>query len=207
MKTARPYTLRARAAAASATRARILDAATTAFLERWYDEVTVASVARAAGVSAQTVVNHFGTKEGLFAAAVEQAARELVARRERAEPGDVPGLVSALVDDYEITGDATIRMLALEERMPVLRDLAADGRRSHREWVARMVDPGERLTLAVVATDVYTWKLLRRDRGLSRDATVAAMCDLLSAVLASRAPARDGDPLESSPAPSPEEIP
>ena len=29
---------------------------------RWYDEVTVAELARAAGVSAPTLTNHFGDK-------------------------------------------------------------------------------------------------------------------------------------------------
>jgi hypothetical protein len=74
-------------------------------------------------------------------------------------------------------------MLAQEERIPALRPLAARGRAEHREWVARMFAPGDRLDVAVVATDVYTWKLLRRDRGLSRRATAAAMRALLSAAL------------------------
>jgi hypothetical protein len=37
--------------------------------------------------------------------------------------------------------------------------------------------------LLVVATDVYTWALLRRDRGLSRDHTEARMLRLVEAVL------------------------
>jgi hypothetical protein len=38
----------------------------------------------------------------------------------------------------------------------------------------------------VVATDVYTWKLLRRDQGLSRDETVAAMLRIVQALLERR---------------------
>ena len=38
-------------------------AAADAFLEHWYDDVTLASVAKRAGVSGQTVINHFGGKE------------------------------------------------------------------------------------------------------------------------------------------------
>jgi AcrR family transcriptional regulator len=48
------------------TRARILDVATRLFLERGYDTVTVAEVAREAGVSSVTVFNHFPRKEDLF---------------------------------------------------------------------------------------------------------------------------------------------
>jgi AcrR family transcriptional regulator len=48
------------------TRARIADAANLLFLERGFDSVTVAEVARAAGVSSVTVFNHFPRKEDLF---------------------------------------------------------------------------------------------------------------------------------------------
>ena len=48
------------------TRARIAEAASELFLERGFDAVTVAEVARAAGVSSVTVFNHFPRKEDLF---------------------------------------------------------------------------------------------------------------------------------------------
>ncbi|MEA2366073.1 MAG: hypothetical protein QOI32_1585, partial [Thermoleophilaceae bacterium] len=109
-----------RAAATEVTRERVLDAAATAFLERWYDDVTIAEVARAAGVSGQTVINHFGGKEELATAAYGHLSDQIVLRRSTPEPGDVEGAVEALADDYEITGDAVIRMLALEEKVPAL---------------------------------------------------------------------------------------
>jgi AcrR family transcriptional regulator len=48
------------------TRARIARVAARLFLERGYDTVTVAEVAREAGVSSVTVFNHFPRKEDLF---------------------------------------------------------------------------------------------------------------------------------------------
>jgi AcrR family transcriptional regulator len=48
------------------TRQAISDVATALFLERGFDAVTVAEVARAADVAVQTVFNHFPTKEDLF---------------------------------------------------------------------------------------------------------------------------------------------
>ena len=48
------------------TRQAISDVATTLFLERGFDSVTVAEVARAADVAVQTVFNHFPAKEDLF---------------------------------------------------------------------------------------------------------------------------------------------
>lgn len=48
------------------TRQAISDVATGLFIERGFDAVTVAEVARAADVAVQTVFNHFPTKEDLF---------------------------------------------------------------------------------------------------------------------------------------------
>jgi AcrR family transcriptional regulator len=48
------------------TRQVISDVATRLFLERGFDTVTVAEVARAADVAVQTVFNHFPAKEDLF---------------------------------------------------------------------------------------------------------------------------------------------
>jgi AcrR family transcriptional regulator len=48
------------------TRARIREVANRLFIERGFDTVTVAEVAREAGVSSVTVFNHFPRKEDLF---------------------------------------------------------------------------------------------------------------------------------------------
>jgi AcrR family transcriptional regulator len=72
------------------TRARILEVATRLFLERGYDAVTVADVARAAGVSSVTVFNHFARKEDLFLDRADDAAKFLrSAVRDRASGVDV----------------------------------------------------------------------------------------------------------------------
>jgi AcrR family transcriptional regulator len=183
MKTAKRYSMELRAAAAAATHERILKAAGDAFLERWYDEVTLAEVARRAGVSSQTIINHFGGKDQLFAAAHERLGQELVDRRYSAEPGDVAGIVDALLDDYEVTGDSVVRLLALEEKVPALRPMIAGGRKGHREWVETMFQAPDLVPELIVGTDVYTWKLLRRDQGLSREETAAAIRHMVQAIL------------------------
>ena len=186
MKTQRRYSMDLRAAAAEATRERILEAATKAFLERWYDDVTIASVAKQAGVSGQTVINHFGGKEQLTAATYERVGEQITTLRYTPEPGDVRGLLGALVDDYERTGDAIVRLLALEEKITSLQPLLARGRQSHRQWVTEMFLAPDLVPELMVATDVYTWKLLRRDQGLSRDETLAAMLRIVEALLERR---------------------
>jgi AcrR family transcriptional regulator len=186
MKAQRAYSMELRAATAEATRERILGAAADAFLEHWYDDVTIASVAQRAGVSGQTVVNHFGGKEQLAMAAYDRMAEDIVSKRYAPEPGDVRALVEALADDYETTGDTVVRLLALEEKVPSLEPLLQRGRAAHREWVESMFRAPELTPELVVATDVYTWKLLRRDQGLSRDETVASILKIVEALLERR---------------------
>ncbi|KAB8184139.1 TetR/AcrR family transcriptional regulator [Microbispora catharanthi] len=68
------------------TRQLISDVASGLFMQRGFDNVTVAEVAEAAGVSTKTVFNYFPRKEDLFLDRYPEAV-ELVTRavRERAE--------------------------------------------------------------------------------------------------------------------------
>ena len=185
----RAYRLGARAAAVDKTRSKIVEAAIDAFLAGWYDEVTLRQVANDAGVALATVVNHFGTKEQLFAAGVDTLQPRIEALRDTATPDDLSAAVAIVVAHYEATGDAIIRALAMEDRVPALAPVLARGRRFHRVWVERVFAPlladvpsgtCRRRAVAgyVTALDVYVWKRLRRDLGLSRVDTVAVMQDL-----------------------------
>jgi AcrR family transcriptional regulator len=181
-----------RAAAVEVTRERILHTACDAFMHGWYDDVTLRDIAADAAVALQTLVNHFGSKEALFGAAAERISDAISTLRWTVAVGDLEGAATTLVDDYEQTGDFTLRTLAIEERTPVVQPLIARGRRGHQEWVEhvfgaalaglRGVDRKRRVAQLVVATDVFTWKLLRRDKGLSRDQTITAICELVEAL-------------------------
>jgi AcrR family transcriptional regulator len=181
-----------RAEATAATRERIIEAAVGAFDNNWYDDVTMRAVAATAGVALQTVVNHFGTKEALFKAASERTAARIAAGRWQAEPGDIKGAVATLVGDYERIGDAILRMLAIEEHVPAVRPVIAQGRRGHEDWVAHVFRAAleevegaarrRRLAQLVAVTDVYTWKLLRQGKRLSRTETQIAIRELVAAL-------------------------
>jgi AcrR family transcriptional regulator len=184
----------ARAAAAQATRERITDAAVELFLVRPYEDVTLRDVARASGVALQTVVNHFATKEGVFAAGLERFDAQVGSLRGGVEPGDADGAVEALMAEYERSGDANVRMLTLEGRVAAIDPALRRGRELHRAWVAdtfasaiaaaRPQDRDARQAAFVAATDVYVWKRLRRDEGLTRDQTAAALRELLRGLAA-----------------------
>ena len=182
--TTRAYNMDARRAAAEATRERIVDAAADSLVNRWFDEVTIQSVAKDARVSGQTVLNHFGDKETLFAAAATRLGEQIMSVRGAAAPGDVDGAIEALVHDYELTGDGAIRGLALEERVPSIRPIMDRGRAGHRKWVGEMFGRPDLVHELVVATDVYSWKLLRRDQGLSQEATRDSIRRTVRALLA-----------------------
>lgn len=69
------------------TRARILEASHRMFLERGYDAVTVAEVAREVGVSSVTVFNHFPRKEDLFLDRADEAIELVITAIRNRDPG------------------------------------------------------------------------------------------------------------------------
>lgn len=188
----RPYRMRLRAAQVTATRERILATAAELFGTRLYDEVSLDDVAAGAETTVQTVIRHFGSKESLFAAMADWSSDRMAAPREQARPGDVAGAVRGLVDHYEQYGDAVFLLLSQEERVPAIRPQMDDGRAYHRDWVERLLGDAlaglsgkareRRLAQLIAITDVYTWKLLRRDHGLSRRQAEAAMRELIEAI-------------------------
>jgi AcrR family transcriptional regulator len=189
----RPYRQSSRAESAEATGRRISDAFLARLLRQWYDEITLDRVAEDAGVTVQTVVRRFRGKEGVLAAAIKTFGSQINARR-AAPGGDVDRAVDNLLVDYEQTGDAVIRLLALEPRHPVLKEFLDFGRGEHRRWVETAfvkllgeLDAATRrraLDALVIATDVYTWKLLRRDMARSVAATATTIKCMIHATLA-----------------------
>ena len=107
-------------------------------------------------------------------------------------PGDVAGAVHALVGEYERIGDANIRWVAASERLASLVPLLDGARASHQAWLVEMFGaglptarPARRRSIQALhaATDVSTWKLLRRDLHLSRGETERTIVDLVAGVL------------------------
>lgn len=185
----RPYRMVARAASAAATGERILDAAVEAFWEGPTVQLSLDAIALRAGVTVQTVIRRFGGKDGVIAAAVERETAKVAATRDPALVTSRVEAVRQLVDHYEALGDRVIQMLAEEVRTPALRQVAEHGRRFHRAWCERVFAGAlaplagrtreRRLAQLVAVCDVYTWKLLRRDAGLSRRQTELALIELL----------------------------
>jgi AcrR family transcriptional regulator len=189
----RRYRMVTRADAAAATRRSIADSWLALFSELQYDEITLEAVAERAGVTVPTVIRHFGSKDELFAAVARELVDEEAKRRAETPVGDIPRAVRALVGRYELVGDAVLRLLAQEDRFAALREVADGGRRIHYEWVDRVFGPllesrsgVERRYLRaklVAVTDIYVWKVLRRDLGLGRGQVQTAIAEMVGALV------------------------
>lgn len=188
----RPYRMGARAESTAATAERILDAADAVFDESPIEEFTLNAVAARAGVTVQTVLRRFGSRKGLLVATVGRTALRM--GRDRTTPeGDPEAAIGGLVDHYDRYGDRVLRLLASEEGSRVLGRMVQSGRTYHRRWCEKAFSPAlaaldgpprqRRLAQMVAVTDIYTWKIMRRDRGLSGRQTKLAMWELLEPLL------------------------
>jgi AcrR family transcriptional regulator len=186
----RSYRMGARADAAEATAGRVLEVAVRLFTDSPYDEVSLERVAEEAGVTKRTVLRRFGSKEVLFGEAMTVARDEMIAHRQEAPVGDVAGAVANVVGQYERWGKNRLRLLEQEDRIPLIAEWVQGGREWHWGWVERVFAPQlegvsgaerkRRHAALVVLTDVYTWRLVRLDLGLSRADTERTLVDLIN---------------------------
>jgi AcrR family transcriptional regulator len=107
----------------AATRASIVEAARTLFVERGFDDVTVREIADKADVSPATVFAHFPQKEDLVFADEDERHEQLVAAVDGRAPGT--SISDALKTHYlaEITAlqsGPQRRLLALMDETPAL---------------------------------------------------------------------------------------
>jgi AcrR family transcriptional regulator len=187
----RTYDMGTRQQAKDSTRDAIVRATIDAFMAERSFAITLPTIAERAKVTVKTVLRHFGSREAVIEAAWAQAYDEVMAER-TPPPGDLEGALKVLIAHYERRGSIGLVMLA-DENDPRAVRMNSAGRLAHREWVeevfadrlpeqaaarTRLVD------VLVVATDLYAWKLLRIDRGLSVDDVHDRMLLMTEALLA-----------------------
>jgi AcrR family transcriptional regulator len=178
-----------RAEAIADTRNAILEAA----LEIRDPRVPLADIAARAGVAERTVLRHFGSRDGLVAAAIHEGTARDEAERFAVPAGDVAGAVDCLVAHYETHGDWMMRLLAEEGADRQIDKILDNGRAVHWRWVREKLGPllddrsrpeqHRRLAQLAAVCDVYTWKLMRRDGRLGRTDTERSIRELIEAVI------------------------
>src|SRR5258705_10972035 len=113
----RAYRMGARGEAAAETARSILRATMDLYTERFYDQVSLEDVAERAGVTVQTLLRRFASKDELISAAAEASRRMIRSQRDEAQVGDIAGAAKALIETYETHGIRVLRLLAQEERV------------------------------------------------------------------------------------------
>ncbi|HEX9386732.1 MAG TPA: TetR/AcrR family transcriptional regulator [Anaerolineales bacterium] len=192
----RKYHSQVRAEAEALTHQRIISAALSLYAEKWLDQITLDQIANQAGVSVQTVLRHFGNAEALISAAGRVANDRAIQQRQDPPVGDIPRAIAGLMDHYEDMAPTGLRTLALEGRYPELDALLVEGRQKHQEWVERVFSPylnrapkkdRQRLKVELASLcDMYMWKLLRMDGGLSPEQAELSFNEMLTALLAQK---------------------
>ena len=192
--TGRPYRMGKRAISATTNGESIFAAARKLFGELRYDQVSLDDVAAHAGVTERTVVRRFGSKEQLFAAVGADRAASIRRARDGVPAGDIPEAVRLLIGTYEDWGDEVLHLLSQERGLPGATNRVEAGRRYHAAWVERAFSPlliqlppalrRRRLGELVAVTDIYSWKVLRRDVGLSRAEVEASLRELIGDIVA-----------------------
>ncbi len=190
----RPYKQVARAKALQRTRKALLDAAVEEFTRGSWERVSLTALAGRAKVTKQTLLRHFGSKDGLLMQALASGAAEALEQRWSAPRGDIEGAVENVLDHYEAWGERSLRIGAwLESGPPALASLSRMARQVHYDWVEYAFGPqlerldGERRArcrAALIALcDVHTWWLLSHDLGFARAEVRATLTNAIARLL------------------------
>ncbi|MGD1056926.1 MAG: TetR/AcrR family transcriptional regulator [Solirubrobacteraceae bacterium] len=197
MSDRRPYNKVARAEGQKRTQEALLDAADEEFYAGRWQKTSLESLAARAGVTKQTLLRHFGSKEGLLLKALIRGYSQVHDQRWSTPRSDVEGAVDNLLDHYEAWGARSLRIGAwLHEGHPLLAKLSQAARQVHYEWVEYAfgtwladldAEARERRRAALIALcDVQTWWLLVNDLGLKRAEIRATLIDMIEGVFRDR---------------------
>jgi AcrR family transcriptional regulator len=184
----RTYRQGRRAEAAQANTERIMAAAVELYVEKPFDQITLADVAERAGVGLQTLIRRVHTKDGLVQAVNEWMGGRIGDARGEPESSEPAMVAAALERQYETWGAFIDRTLRQEERFA---EGAAVGRRFHAEWVERAFagalaaseEPDLLRAQLIGVCGVELWLVLRRDAGLSAAQTRDAVARLIERLL------------------------
>lgn len=191
----------ARAEAVEQTGTRIADAMLARFADLPYDQIRLEDVATDAGVTVQTVLRRFDGKAGVMRVVVERELGAIAAARAAAATDRPEQVVADLVTHYERYGALILKAYSEAPFIEGLPVLVAAGRAFHLDWCrtafADHLEPGldratkkRRVAQLTAICDATTWRILRRDLGLSQAQVRVALTELILPLLDARRPVR-----------------
>lgn len=175
----RRYQSARRSAQAADTRSAVLDAARTLFVDTGWQKTTIAAIARAAGVSAETIYAVFGNKTALLEALVAQAIRGAQQQTPLLEQAG-PRAIAAETDQrrqLDIFAHDIAQVLSRVAPLVAVVRSAAEGD-PELSVLYRQLHAGRRRNLDAVAGALLANGPLREN--LDRDAATSAIWRLAS---------------------------
>jgi AcrR family transcriptional regulator len=192
IKKPRKYNLSNRSKAAEKTAENIISAIGKLWLKYSIHDITLDMIADLSGVNVRTILRKYGSKDGLLEAALQHDVAGIQSIKDQAVAGDVENIVSVLMEEYELTGMAGIRTLAIENDLPLAGKILQKGRLIHKKWCERVFAPylnpddSEKKDILLgafyAATDIYKWKLLRIDLKYDKDQTQKIFIETLKSL-------------------------
>jgi AcrR family transcriptional regulator len=141
-------------------RRRLLDLGADLFTRFAYDELSMARIAKEAGISKALLYHYFPSKEAYFVATLEEAAAELQARTQpdpALEPLEqLAGSLDAYLRWVEENSDSYAKLIQSAGAVPEVRVLLD---RVRGDTAARIIDGvrGDREAAPVLRTAVHAW--------------------------------------------------
>jgi AcrR family transcriptional regulator len=186
----RSYKQVARAQARERTRDALIGAANDEFFDGNWLKASLESVSAKAGVTKQTLLRHFGSKDGLLMQALMRVGAQARDQRWSAPVGDVPGVVDNLLDHYDTWGKRSMRLGSWQSGPTMLAMVSRAARQFHYDWVEYAFAPQldglgskarvRRRAALVAICDVQTWWILSHDLELPRPEVRAILIDLIT---------------------------
>jgi AcrR family transcriptional regulator len=143
-------------------RAQLLERAAELFTTHSYDELSMAAIARAAGISKALLYHYFPSKEELFRATLADAAAELAARTapdESLPPLDqLRASTRAYVDWIDERRESYVKLIQSAGSVPEIRELIATVRDATAARILdALVSPAERTPAKRAAVRGWLW--------------------------------------------------
>ncbi len=189
----RPYKQVARAQAQERNRDALLDAAADEFYRGRWPSTSLEALATRAGVTKQTLLRHFGSKDRLLLQALSRGAAQVLEQRWSTPRDSVEGIVENLLEHYETWGERALRIGAWRTGPAFLARMSKLARQVHYEWVdfafASWLEPlaqedrARRRAALIALCDVQTWWLLEHDLELGHAQVSATLVTAIKALI------------------------
>ncbi|MGI8863647.1 MAG: TetR/AcrR family transcriptional regulator [Solirubrobacteraceae bacterium] len=189
----RSYTQTARAKSQERTREALIGAAAEAFFSGRWEHVSLAEMALAAGVTKQTLLRHFGCKQGLLEQMLRHGFDLVRDQRWAAPTDDIAGAVDNLLDHYEQVGERAIVIGNGGGASKAVTELGDSARQLHYDWVQHVfgawlerLRPKDRArcrAALIALCDVQAWWLWSHELGMPRAEARATLIQAIERLL------------------------